>query len=71
MLLIVVMGLDLSIEAEGLYRNDVLLPAKQIQLINQVTDASKGPVILVMLCAGGVDIKFYKNNTKIEGIVWV
>ncbi|KAJ9168829.1 hypothetical protein P3X46_020313 [Hevea brasiliensis] len=68
---ILIAGLDLSIEAEGLDRNDLLLPGNQVQLINQVVDASKGPVILVMMCAGGVDINFAKNNTKIKAILWV
>ncbi|ESR62894.1 hypothetical protein CICLE_v10018058mg, partial [Citrus x clementina] len=67
---IIVTGLDLSIEAEALDRNDLYLPGFQTQLINQVADAAKGPVILVLMCAGGVDISFAKNNPKIKSILW-
>ncbi|KAJ4835984.1 hypothetical protein Tsubulata_022938 [Turnera subulata] len=36
-----------------------------------VADAAKGPVILVLFSAGGLDIGFAKNNKKIGGILWV
>ncbi|XP_030960419.1 beta-xylosidase/alpha-L-arabinofuranosidase 1-like [Quercus lobata] len=68
---IIVTGLDLSIEAEGLDRLDLLLPGKQTDLINQVAAAAKGPVILVLMTAGGVDISFAKTNPKIKAILWV
>ncbi|KAJ4826621.1 hypothetical protein Tsubulata_002221 [Turnera subulata] len=67
---IIFVGIDLSIEAEGLDRNDLLLPGFQTQLINQVSGAAKGPVTLVILSAGGVDISFAKNNPKIGAILW-
>ncbi|KAJ4850320.1 hypothetical protein Tsubulata_005835 [Turnera subulata] len=44
---IIVAGIDLSIEAESLDRDDLLLPGNQTQLINQVANAAKGPVVLV------------------------
>nr|POF10828.1 beta-xylosidase/alpha-l-arabinofuranosidase 2 [Quercus suber] len=68
---IIVAGIDLSIEAESLDRVDLLLPGKQTDLINQVADATKGPVVLVIMSAGGVDISFAKNNPKIQAILWV
>ncbi|KAL2484224.1 putative beta-D-xylosidase 5 [Forsythia ovata] len=67
---ILVMGLDLSVEAESLDRVDLLLPGYQTQLINQVASESKNPVILVVLSAGGVDISFAKNNANIKAILW-
>ncbi|KAJ0045698.1 hypothetical protein Pint_04152 [Pistacia integerrima] len=42
----------------------------QTELINQVAQVSKGPVILVIMSAGGVDISFAKNNTNIKAILW-
>lgn len=67
---ILVVGLDLSVEAEGLDRVDLLLPGYQTQLINQVAQVSKGPVILVVMSAGCVDISFAKQNDKIKAILW-
>nr|DAD22037.1 TPA_asm: hypothetical protein HUJ06_023500 [Nelumbo nucifera] len=49
-------------EAEGLVQVDLLLPGYQTQLINQVAEVSKGPVILVVMSAGGVSISFAKSN---------
>lgn len=63
-------GIDLSIEAESLDRLDLLLPGYQTQLIQQVATVSKGPVVLVILSAGGIDISFAKNNTNIKAIIW-
>ncbi|KAK9084422.1 hypothetical protein Scep_030893 [Stephania cephalantha] len=63
-------GLDLTVEAESLDRTDLYLPGSQTDLINQVTDASKGPVILVILSAGGVDVSFAQENEKIKSIIW-
>lgn len=66
----IVVGLDLSIEAEDVDRVDLLLPGLQTQLIEQVAAASKGPVVLVIMSAGGIDISFAKNISNIKAIVW-
>ncbi|WCJ43056.1 beta-xylosidase 1 [Euphorbia peplus] len=68
---VIVAGIDLSVEAESLDRNDLLLPGYQTQFINQVADSSDGPVILVIMSAGGLDITFAKHNTNIKAILWV
>ncbi|KAJ4715464.1 Beta-D-xylosidase [Melia azedarach] len=67
---VILVGLDLSVEAESLDRVDLYLPGYQTQLVNKVTEAAKGPVILVVMSAGGVDISFAKNNSKIKAILW-
>ncbi|KAK3032668.1 hypothetical protein RJ639_036732 [Escallonia herrerae] len=67
---IVVVGLDLTVEAESLDRTDFLLPGYQTQLINQVSAVAKGPVILVVMSAGGVDISFAKDDPNIKAILW-
>ncbi|OMO61256.1 hypothetical protein COLO4_33497 [Corchorus olitorius] len=64
-------GLNLDVEAESLDRNDLLLPGYQTQLIKAVAEASKGPVILVIMSAGEVDVSFAKHNPKINSILWV
>ncbi|KAL5981647.1 hypothetical protein ACLOJK_015710 [Asimina triloba] len=64
---IILVGLDLSIEAEGSDRTDLLLPGYQTQLINQIARAAVGPVVLVIMSAGCVDISFARDNPKIGG----
>ncbi|KAK4751874.1 hypothetical protein SAY87_020672 [Trapa incisa] len=68
---VLVMGADLSIEAESRDRVDLLLPGQQQLLISEVANASKGPVILVIMSGGGMDIQFAKNDDKITSILWV
>ncbi|KAH9310561.1 hypothetical protein KI387_025596, partial [Taxus chinensis] len=68
---ILVVGLDQSIEAEGLDRVDLLLPGQQQKLVSEVAIAANGPVILVIMSAGPIDISFAKIHEKISGILWV
>uniref|UniRef100_A0A6N2LTD8 Glycoside hydrolase family 3 C-terminal domain-containing protein n=1 Tax=Salix viminalis TaxID=40686 RepID=A0A6N2LTD8_SALVM len=64
---IIFAGIDLSVEAESLDRDDLLLPGYQTQLINQVASVANGPVVLVLMSAGGVDISFAKRNEISRG----
>lgn len=68
---VLVMGSDQSIEAEGLDRVDITLPGQQQLLINSVAEVSKGPVILVLMTGGGMDVQFAKDNPNITSILWV
>ncbi|KAJ0793933.1 putative glycosidase [Helianthus annuus] len=68
---VLVMGSDLSIEAESRDRIDITLPGQQNLLITEVASVSKGPVILVIMSGGGMDIQFAKVNPKITSILWV
>ncbi|KAM2041301.1 hypothetical protein FF1_034883 [Malus domestica] len=68
---VVVVGLDQSIEAEGLDRENLTLPGFQEKLVNQVVSAAKGNVILVIMAAGPIDVSFAKSLSKIGGILWV
>eukprot|EP01018_Ginkgo_biloba_P014421 Gb_10190 [translate_table: standard] len=68
---VMVMGLDLSWEAESLDREDLLLPGSQMELVTTIANASKGPVILVIMSAGCIDVTFAQNVKKIAGILWV
>lgn len=67
---VIVAGIDLSVEAESLDRVDLLLPGYQTQLINRVAQVSKGPVILVIMSAGGLDISFARDNPQVGAILW-
>lgn len=68
---ILIMGADLSIEAESRDRIDLTLPGQQQLLVTQVANVSKGPVILVIMSAGGMDVQFAKDDSKITSILWV
>jgi hypothetical protein len=64
------MGLSQQQESEGKDRTSLLLPGMQQSLITAVADASKRPVILVLLSGGPVDITFAQSNPKIGAILW-
>ncbi|TXG64130.1 hypothetical protein EZV62_011124 [Acer yangbiense] len=70
---VVVVGLDQSIEAEELDRENLTLPGYQEKLVIEVANATTklGSVILVVMSAGPIDVSFAKNNKKIGGILWV
>ncbi|KAL7594284.1 hypothetical protein Lser_V15G30097 [Lactuca serriola] len=68
---VLVMGSDLSIEAETIDRIDITLPGQQSFLVSQVASVSRGPVILVIMSGGGMDIQFAKDNPNVTSILWV
>jgi beta-D-xylosidase 4 len=68
---VLIVGGDLSLEAESLDRTSLLLPGQQQQLVSQVAKAARGPVILVIMSGGPFDISFAKDDDKISGILWV
>lgn len=68
---IIVVGLDQSIEREGLDRVNLTLPGFQEKLVNEVANSTNGSVILVVMSASPVDISFVKKNSKIGAILWV
>jgi len=55
---IVVMGFNVSWEAEFIDRTNLSLPLGQIAFVQEVTKAAKNPIVLVILSAGGVDVSF-------------
>ncbi|KAF7813558.1 beta-D-xylosidase 1 [Senna tora] len=68
---VLVMGLDQSVEAETKDRDGLLLPGFQQELVSRVARASRGPVVLVLMCGGPVDVSFAKIDPKISAILWV
>ncbi|WVZ20813.1 hypothetical protein V8G54_008135 [Vigna mungo] len=68
---VLVMGLDQSIEAETRDRLGLLLPGLQQELVARVARAARGPVILVIMSGGPVDVTFAVNDPKISAILWV
>ncbi|KHG29436.1 putative beta-D-xylosidase 5 -like protein [Gossypium arboreum] len=68
---VLVVGLDQSIEAEGLDRVNLTLPGYQEKLVTDVANAATGKVVLVVMAAGPIDITFARNMRKIGAILWV
>ncbi|KAH7513444.1 hypothetical protein FEM48_Zijuj12G0200600 [Ziziphus jujuba var. spinosa] len=68
---VLVMGLDQSIEAEFRDRTGLFLPGLQQELVSRVARASRGPVILVLMSGGPIDVSFAKNDPRIGAILWV
>lgn len=70
---VVVVGLDQSVEAEGVDRVNLTLPGFQEKLVVEVVNATREStkVILVIMSAGPVDVSFVRNLKKVAGILWV
>jgi beta-glucosidase-like glycosyl hydrolase len=65
---LVVAGLDLSLEREGLDRTDLLLPGAQGELVARACAAARGPCVLLLVGAGSVDISAALADDNIAGI---
>lgn len=63
-------GLDKTQEREEHDRYELVLPGQQQSLISRVANAAAGPVVLVILSGGPVDVSFARDNSKIQGIIW-
>ncbi|MCE5165934.1 hypothetical protein HAX54_013251 [Datura stramonium] len=68
---VLVMGLDQTIEKEKLDRKELGLPGLQESLVTAIAQAASKPVILVLMCGGPVDVSFARDNQNIGGILWV
>lgn len=67
---VLVVGLSQAIEREFLDRGGLLLPGHQQELVSRVARASRGPVILVLMTGGPIDVTFAKFDPKISAILW-
>jgi len=63
-------GIDQSIESEGRDRTTITLPGVQNDLITQVAGCSKGPIIVVVVSGGQLDLSTPKNTAKVNGLLW-
>ncbi|KAK7319397.1 hypothetical protein RJT34_04118 [Clitoria ternatea] len=68
---VIVVGASQAIEAESLDRINILLPGQQQLLVTEVANVAKGPVVLVIMSGGGMDVSFAKTHSKITSILWV
>ncbi|XP_065183747.1 uncharacterized protein LOC135814545 isoform X1 [Sycon ciliatum] len=67
---VLVVGLDQGQESEGHDRTNISLPGNQNTLVAAVAAAAKGPVVLVVMTGGPVDLTYAKANSKIPAIIW-
>eukprot|EP00850_Spirogloea_muscicola_P010485 SM000062S19871 [mRNA] locus=s62:88354:92108:+ [translate_table: standard] len=67
---ILLVGLDQSQEGEGRDRTSLLLPGQQEKLVKEVGRASRGPVVLVILSGGPIDISLARDSNDIDAIIW-
>jgi len=65
-----VLGINDDIEAEGNDRTEISLPGVQWELVSAVEQASKGPVIIVFLQGGPIDISQARDDPNIMAIIW-
>eukprot|EP01123_Difflugia_compressa_P001965 TRINITY_DN1254_c0_g1_i1.p1 TRINITY_DN1254_c0_g1~~TRINITY_DN1254_c0_g1_i1.p1 ORF type:complete len:830 (+),score=168.28 TRINITY_DN1254_c0_g1_i1:160-2490(+) len=68
---IMVVGLDQSQESEGNDRVIIDLPGVQNQLISKVASCSKGPVVVVVMAGGPLDLSVPKTASNVHAILWV
>lgn len=68
---IMVMGLGQIQETEAVDRTTLQLPGQQQELIMSVAANARGPVVLVVMSGGPVDIKFARDAETIAAILWI
>ncbi|KAJ0970071.1 hypothetical protein J5N97_022948 [Dioscorea zingiberensis] len=68
---VVVAGLNLTEETEDHDRISLLLPGKQMDLVNAIASMSKNPLTLVLMGGGPLDVSFAKKDPKIASILWI
>ena len=67
---VMVMGISGQQEGEGNDRTSIAFPPLQLELVKQVTDVAKGPVVVVVMGGGSLDMTALKENPKVSAIVW-
>jgi hypothetical protein len=70
-IVVVIAGLNLTQETEDLDRVSLLLPGKQMDLVNSVASVTKKPIVLVITGGGPVDVSFAKHDQRIASILWI
>lgn len=68
---VIVAGLDLTVEREGLDRYEIGWPGVQAQLVAQTCAAARGPCVLVLVGAGSVDLSEQLADANVSAILAV
>eukprot|EP01062_Namystynia_karyoxenos_P059134 TRINITY_DN50566_c0_g1_i1.p1 TRINITY_DN50566_c0_g1~~TRINITY_DN50566_c0_g1_i1.p1 ORF type:complete len:776 (+),score=201.17 TRINITY_DN50566_c0_g1_i1:89-2329(+) len=66
---VAVVGLDGTQEGEGHDRTAITLPGRQNALISAVLEKARGPVVLVVMSGGPVDLSAAKADPRVRAIV--
>ena len=66
---VLLVGLDGTVEGEGHDRFGIDLPGNQSQLVLEVSKASKGPVVVVFIGGGCVDMAAIKASPHVDAIL--
>lgn len=71
--IVLVVGLDQTVESEGLDRYTLPLPGEQMNLIEAVLDQkdAKAPVVLVVMAGGAVCLGPYADDDRVGAILFV
>ncbi|KQJ83737.1 probable beta-D-xylosidase 6 [Brachypodium distachyon] len=70
-IVVLIAGLNLTQETEDLDRVSLLLPGKQMDLINSIASVTKKPLVLVITGGGPVDVSFAKQDKRIASVLWI
>lgn len=70
-IVVLIAGLNLTVEAEERDRMSLLLPGKQMDLIHSIASVTKKPLVLVLMGGGSVDVSFAKQDQRIASILWI
>lgn len=62
-------GIDNTIEAEAMDRENITWPGNQLDLINQLSKVGK-PLIVLQMGGGQVDSSSLKNNDNVNALIW-
>lgn len=62
-------GIDNTIEAEGMDRENITWPGVQLELISQLAQLGK-PLVVLQMGGGQVDDTEIKNNCNVNAILW-
>jgi beta-glucosidase-like glycosyl hydrolase len=67
---VLVVGIDQSQESEGKDRDIIALPGVQNDLITKIASCSKGPLAVVVIGGGSLDLTTPKTTSKVNSILW-
>ena len=67
---VMVMGISSLQEGEAHDRTGIEFPGKQLELVQQVTDAAKGDVVVVVMAGSSLDMTALKTNPKVKAIIF-
>lgn len=62
-------GIDNTVEAEGVDRQNLTWPGNQLDLISQLSEVGK-PLVVLQMGGGQVDSSSIKNNTNVRSLIW-